>query len=190
VDFSVAIRKQLSGEIVRVSHLAEFEFKSGTIRLWGGHFVFDSGGKKWHPTMGIGQVTGIAQSTNGTAPEIRFELSGVDHGFISKAQGSVNEYYNRIVTVYWQFWDENWQVLGVPRAITWGLMRSIISNRKALENGTAASLTLTAETPFEGRARARHSYVTDRDQQTRHPGDLICSRIAGIEAREVTFPAF
>lgn len=189
--FSEAIQRQIDGEIVRVYRLAEFRFKSKTLRLWPGQYVFTDGdGNRWEPTYGIGQVTGISQASAGTAPELQFEMSGVDPEFIRLAQASVEEYYGRIVRVLLQFVGKAGEPLGDPYVFTWGLMKSLISRRQAVENGTMSTLVLTAESPFDGRARARNSYLSDRDQQTRSPGDLICSRIAGIEAKEVVFPAF
>lgn len=189
MEFSEAIEAQLRGEIVRVSRLAEFRFKSGTQRWWPGNFPYrDVNGVEWLPTMGVGQVTGMAQSFNGTAPELRFELSGVDPAFIQKALGSSADYYDQLCFVYWQFWDENWAPLGTPKAIVWGMMRSLISKRTGTPGGVASSLILTAETPFEGRSRARNAYLTSTDQKARHPGDRILDQMAGMEAKEITWP--
>ncbi len=189
MDFSEAVEAQLRGERIRCSRLVEFRFKSGVQRWWPGHNIYEQpNGTKWLPTMGIGAVTGMAQSHNGTAPELRFELSGVDPEFIQRALGSSADYYDQLCFVYWQFWDETWAPLGQPKAIIWGLMRSLISKRQSTGTGTMSSLILTAETPFEGRARARNAYLTDRDQRTRHPGDAILGQIAGTEAKEITWP--
>ena len=189
--FSQAIERQLAGEIVRVSRFAEFRFKSETLRLWPGQFTYvDGSGKRWQPTQGIGQVTGIAQALNGTAPELRFEMSGVDAEFVARARGSANEYYGRLAIIYFQFFGAAGEPLGDPEVFTWGLMRSLIFARQAVDGGTLATLTLTAESPFDGRARARNSYLTDRDQKTRHPGDRMCERIAGIESKSINWPAF
>jgi hypothetical protein len=191
VDFEPAILAQLRGEIVRVTRLAEFQFRSGTQRFHPGYGLYqDTDGRKWHPTMGIGSVSGISQSHNGSAPEIRFQLSGVDPDFIEKARGSVTDYYDRLCFVYWQFWDAQWAPIGKPKAFMWGLMKSLISSRTMGDKGTMSLLTLTAETPFEGRSRARNGYLTDRDQKTRHPGDQMLEQVAGIEAKEIRFPDY
>lgn len=196
MDFSEAIEAQLDGTIIHCTRMVEFNFASGIQRWHPGHNIYENptdldgqgNPKKWLPTFGIGAVTGLAQSYNGTAPELKFELSGVDPAFIQKALGAVTEYYDRLCTVYWQFWNDEWSPLGKPKAISWGMMRSLISKRASTEGGVVSSIILTAETPFEGRARARNAYLTDRDQRTRHPGDLILGQIAGMEAKEITWP--
>lgn len=191
MKFGQYITAQIDGEIVNLFRLAEFQFKSRTLRLWPGQYEFvDGEGRRWQPTYGIGQVTGIAQSFNGTAPELQFEMSGVDPEMVRLARDSVDEYYNRIVRVMLQFVNDNGDPLSDPFTFTWGLMRSLISRREPTDNGIISILGITAESPFDGRSRARNSYLSDRDQQTRSPGDLICSRIAGIEAKEIVWPAF
>lgn len=198
MDIEDAAKAQLEGERIRVSRLAEFRFKSGVKRYWPGMAKYENPAdlddygrmKTWEPTMGIGNVTGIAQSHNASAPELQFELSGVDPAFIEKALGAVSEYFGQVVIIYWQFWTPEWEPIGIPKALTWGLMRSLISKRTATEAGTGSSIILTAETPFEGRSRAPGAYLTDRDQKTRHPGDRMLEQVAGLEAREIRWPDF
>lgn len=191
MEFSERQKKLLLGEKINLARLAEFNFKSGIQRYWPGHVpLYDQSGTLWNPTMGVGAVTGIRQSYNGTAPELKFELSGVDRRFMRIALASGDEYYNRLVRVLWQFFDKDWTTIGPPIVMTWGLMKTMTSKRETEEMVQRQSLVLSGESPFEGRARARNSYLTDTDQRRRSPGDEICSRIAGIETKLITFPAF
>lgn len=191
MEFSRAQLRLLRGEKINLARLAEFRFKSGVQRYWPGHTRFqDQQGTWWNPTMGVAAVAGIRQSHNGTAPEIKFKLSGIDQAFMRVATKSNAEYYNRICRVLWQFFDDQWNTIGPPVVMTWGLMKTLHSVRESENGVTTKSIVLTAESPFEGRSRARNSYLTDTDQRYRSPGDLICSRIAGIETKLITFPAF
>lgn len=191
MEFSRLQRRLLQGEKINLARMAEFHFASGVQRYWPGHTEFtDLEGNRWYPTMGMGAVTGIRQSHNGTAPELKFELSGIDRRFMRIARSAGDEYYNRLVRVMWQFFDDDWNLLGNPLVMTWGLMKTMSSKRQTDEETQLQSLVLTAESPFEGRARARNSYLTDTDQRRRSPGDAICSRLAGIETKLITFPAF
>jgi hypothetical protein len=191
VEFNDAIRAQLRSEQIRFSRLVELRYKSGTQRYWQGHTPFeDLAGTTWYPTWGIGEIEGLAQSTNGTAPEIRFTLSGIDPQLKKLAIRNTSEYFGRLVLIYWQFFAADWSPISTPRAITWGLMRSITSRRERVDEGTLSTLVLSAETPFDGRIRSRNGYLTDRDQKTRHPGDRMLEQVAGISAREVKFPDY
>lgn len=202
MEFSEQIKAQLDGEIVRMTRMVEMNFKSGAQRYHQGHNRFKAKNAKgntvtWEPTMGLGTVTGLEQASNGAAPEMRIEMSGVDPAIVAMASGASSEFYGRLVTVYWQFWAvpknglaDDWIALGDPVVIMWGLMRSIVSGRKSTEKGVMSILTLTAETPFEGRARARNSYLTDLDQKARYPSDQMLERVAGLETREIKWPVF
>lgn len=191
MELDKAIEAQLAGEIVRAHRMVEFHFRSGVTRLWPGTFVLvDGNGRKWHPTMGLSRVTGIQQALQGTAPELRCELSGVDSDFVDKVRGKAEEYEGRLVRVLWQFYTDTGDPIDEPIVITWGIMRSLTFSAQSTPVGRRYVVTLNAEGPFEGRARARNSYLTDTDQKMRSPGDAICERIAGIEAREVLFPSF
>lgn len=193
MDFAEPIQRQLDGEVVRVSRLVELGFKSGVQRYWPGEFTLVAGGKGWRPTIGLGQITGLSQAIDGEAPELKLSLSGVDETFAEKALGSVDDYYGRVVSIYWQFFDEGWQPIGSLVPITWALMRSFVIDRKSTDQGFIRIATLTAETPFAGRARAPNGQLTDTDQKARHPKpvpDRMCERVAGLEARQIIWPRF
>jgi hypothetical protein len=191
MDFSEAVAAQLDGQTIRVARMVEFQFASGTQRYWPGEWTLTANdGTVWSPTMGVGAVTGLRQSFNGTAPQLKFQVSGVDADFIAAARAEVAEYYGRLVRVFWQFFDSAWAPLDTPVVITWGLMRSIEVSRQAQEKGFLRLVTLTGEVPFDGRARAPNAFLTDTAQKDRHPGDRMVERVAGIEAKLIEFPSF
>ncbi|KQS86935.1 hypothetical protein [Rhizobium sp. Leaf383] len=190
MDFSQTIEAQIASRVVRKSRLLELLFASARIGLWNGYGrLRTQDGKIWLGVGGAGRINGVAQSIKGSAPELKFTLSGVDETFASKAKGEAGEYYDRAAIVYDQFFDENWQCLDLPYATSFGLMRKLTSSRSSDGDGFTRTVSISAETPFAGKKRARFSYMTDRDQQLRHPGDLFASDVAGIE-RPYTFPDF
>lgn len=190
MDFNQTIEAQLSGRVVRKSRLVELMFASGPMGLWNGFGTLKTkDGKIWLGFGGAGRISGVAQSIKGSAPELKLTLSGVDKTFAAKAKGEAAEYYDRAAIVYDQFFDEEWQCLDLPYATYFGLMRKLTSSRTAEEGGFVRTVSISSETPFAGKKRARFSYMTDRDQQLRHPGDLFASDVAGIE-RPYTFPDF
>lgn len=192
MDFSQAVRAQLRGEIVRVSQLVEFYFLSGTIRLWRGDYDLTAGGKTWTPTLGLGKISGMSQSY-GEATQMKLSLSGVDSTFASRAYGEKTEWYNRLVFIWEQFFDERWQTLDSPYCIRWGLMRELTSRKKPMAGGYLYEIEISAETPFDGRANAPYAYLNDTDQRARHPTptpDTALSRAGGLEARRIDHPQF
>ena len=194
MDLSAAVEKQLAGEVIKVARLIETEWASGTERYWSGEYrLTTADGRVWQPTMGVATGSGLSQALNGEAPEIKVSLSGVDKVFGAKAVGEAKEYFGRRILFYTQFFDEAWQVLDNPVPITWGLMRNIIAKMETTDQGMLHTVTLTAESPWAGRARAPMGFYTDRDQKTLHPTptpDRMCQRTAGLEARLIIFPRF
>ncbi|GAB5376469.1 MAG: hypothetical protein AcusKO_29310 [Acuticoccus sp.] len=191
MDFSEAIKAQLAGERVRVDALVEFSFLSDTVRLWNGFGTLKtSDDRNWEGIGGIGRIDGLEQSVDGTAPEQTFTLSGVDSRFAALAKGSADEYYRRPVSVFLQFFDDDWQTLDSPLAISLRHMERLKATRAQGDEGFVYTVSITAETPFTTRRRPPFSYYTDRDQQRRFPGDRGCEEIAGIEGKKIVFPDY
>lgn len=191
MNFSEAAKVQMGGGIVRAALLLELMFLSGTIRLWEGFgALVTNDGKSFQGTAALGSIEGISQSINGTAPEVRFRLSGVDADFAVKAKADADEYVYRPAVVYIQFFDENWQCLDNPYALTVVRMTGLEVSFDGSGDSRVYEVSVNAETPFAVRRRAPFGYLTDRDQQLRHPGDKGLERVAGIDNRNITFPIF
>ena len=190
MDFSQAVQAQLAGLKVRRSLLVKFDFVSGPVRLWNGvRTLKTADGQEWRGMHGLGSVQGLQQAINGAAPELRLTISGVDKDFAGKAKAEASEYINRAVTVYAQFFTEDWALLDAPFAVAWARMRGIVARKEATDQGILRAVTVTAETPFgETKRRPRASYVVDRDQQMRWPNDRANERTPGFESKLVTFP--
>lgn len=191
MQFSNAARVQLAGNLVRVDVLAELQFASGTIRLWNGFGPLQTlDGKSWQGTAAMGDISGLSQSLNGSAPPLTVSLSGVDSTFALKAKSEAAEYFNRPLVVYLQFFDEDWQCLDNPYGLTMARMTNITSKMEEGPDGKIYTVSLTAETPFAVRRRPKFGYLTDRDQQLRFPGDRGLERVAGIDNKNITWPVF
>lgn len=189
MDFPEAIAEQQSGRVVRRARLVWFDFASGPIGLWNGFGrLTTKDGRRWSGLMQLGSISGVAQAINGTAPEIRLSVSGVDVTFAAKAKAETAEYYNRSVTVFSQYFDADWQCLDLPFAESWALMRKLSPSRESTQDGFVRTVTISGETPFAGKRRPRFAYLGDRDQQQRHEGDKAAERISGIDAKIITFP--
>lgn len=190
--FPEAVAAQLAGHTVRRATLVWFEFASGPIGLHNGFGKLQTkDGREWFGLGGIGSVEGLEQAINGVSPELRLTVSGVDDAFMSRAKGEAADYFRRPVMVFSQFYRPDWSLLDSPFAIAWAQMYSLVYSREPLDDGGwTRSVAITAETPFSGRRRPRNAFLTDRDQQARHPGDRFAERTPGIESKTVKFPRF
>lgn len=189
--FSEAAKVQMAGGLVRAALGLEMHFASGIERLWEGFGPLTTNdGKTWKGTAALGSIEGISQSINGSAPEVRFRLSGVDAEFAVKAKAEAEEYVYRPAIVYIQFFDDDWQPLDNPYALTVVRMTGLEVSFDGSGDERVYEVAVNAETPFAVRRRAPFGYLTDRDQQLRHPGDKGLERVAGIDNKNITFPMF
>ncbi|WP_226578250.1 hypothetical protein [Acuticoccus sediminis] len=189
MDFSAAIAAQLAGDVVRVDALVEFQFASETIRLWNGFGqLTTSDAKTWEGLSGLGSISGIDQSINGSAPTQTFTVSGVDSRFAARAKGAQAEYYRQPVLTYLQFFDEDWQTLDAPFAVAFRQMDTIKARREMTDDGPVFTVSVTAETPFITRRRPPNGYFTDRHQKLIDPADLGLAYTAGIDGKSILFP--
>lgn len=196
-DFDAAIERQARGALVRVADLIEMELKSGTQRYWTGMTpIRSSDGKVWNPTRGVGEVSGLQQSFQGDAPELTLTLAGTSSQFkrlVPLTGDQRDEFFNRRVTIYWQFFGKTWDVLDEPFAIFTGQMRTLVPSRKTVPGGVLSIITLTAEHPFSNRATAPYGCLTPQDQDARYPGlprDEMLDRSPGQTAKLVRWPIF
>lgn len=193
MDFEPLIQAQINGQAIRAAWLVKLDFLSGAQFLWNGFGpVVTNDGQRWEGMFGHGRVEGGGQSINGKAPETTMVLSGIDPTFVAAARGEAAEYFGRMAFTKLQFFGDDWQCLGDSIPLMWGTMQTLKPSRKPNQdgNGFIHEIGLTIESPFVGRRRPRFSYYTDRDQQLRFDGDLGCSRVSGIELRNIVFPDY
>jgi hypothetical protein len=192
MDFSQAQLAQLNRERIRISQLVEFYFLSGVMRVWRGNYRLTAGGKQWTPTLGLGRISGLSQSY-GDAPKMTLSLSGVDRDFAAKARAAPEEWCNRLVFIWEQFFDDTLQPFDAPYCLRWGHMKELTSKKKAMATGYLYTVEVHAETPFDGRANAPYAYLNDTDQGFRHPlpsRDRMLSRAGGLSNRLIKHPQF
>ena len=174
--FSATIEAYLSGRKVNMRPLALFDFRDGEEAWWGGEYDLVSGGKTWKGLSRWVNVEGLDQANTLDSSAMTFSLSGVEATVLAIATSSDRaNYVNRLVTVYMQFFDEDWQTLDAPWALKAGLMDDMQISRSQAEKDDGSvtwtrSLRLTAQNIFFGRGVAPYSLWTDRDQQKRYPG--------------------
>lgn len=188
--FPDTISAALAGKSVRAAYLVEFQFVSGTIRVWNGNGRLSAGGFTWDGLRGMGQIDGLEQAINGSAPQATFTLSGVDPNVLSKEQGDPFDYINRPVLVYLQFFNEDWTLLDSPYAIGGWTMQVVQETYGWNETLKAweSLIGITAESWFAGRGRPPFGFYSDRDQQLRFAGDLGCQYMATMQNYTVRWP--
>lgn len=193
---------ELSASVVRAPLLLKLDFVSGAKYLWNGNTKIVAGGETYEPLYGLGQISGISFSRQPVSK--RFTLSmeavaaatadtpGSETNVLAIALSETDEVYGRVATVSMLFLDEDWQPVGNPVPLAFGLMRKPRVTRTRIDGGTGPiqRVSVGAENIFYNRALPAAGRFTDRDQQARFSGDLICQFQPLLRAKNFTYPDY
>jgi hypothetical protein len=182
----------LAGKVVRVALLAEFQFQSETIRGWNGTTPLEAGGHTWLPCFDV-VIDGLGASGGTVSETVTFTLNGLPNqanDFLRMALEETPDVVQQMVIVYVQLLGEDWQPVGMPTGIFWGWMQPPRVSRGPMQEdqGGEQSITLAAENAFFNRSRPPFGRYTDRDQQTRHPGDLAFQFVPSLLNKRIVYP--
>lgn len=185
----------LSASTVRAAPLVEMEFVSQTSRVWNGEYELTSGGKIWTPMFGTGQIDGLGQSSGSQSESVTLTLSGIPDdqlNILGTVLSDTPEVTQRSVRIYLQIFDGNWLPVGPPLGLWWGFMMPPKVSRTPMQDGEGSVQTITvdAENAFFNRSRPPAGRYTDRDQQTRSPGDKFFQYTSSLLFKTFKYPDF
>jgi hypothetical protein len=185
----------LSASTVRLDFLVEFQFASGTKRVWNGNQALVAGGHEWQPMRGMGSIEGLSAPTGTAAEAVTFTVSGLPNdfsGILAEALAGTADATQRLVIVYIQLFDENWQPHGAPIGIWWGFMQPPRVSRTETKgaDGAVQAIEMSAENAFFNRSRPPYGRYTDRDQQARSPGDKFLQFTPHLLFKTFNYPQY
>ena len=185
----------LSGQTVRCDLLTRFDFRSRTVRVWNGNTDLISGGFTWTAMVGTGNIDGLGYSGGDASESVTFTLLGVPTDrldLLALALEETSEADQRLVTVYLQLFNDDWQPVGAPIGIWWGFMQPPKVSRDPISglDGPEQRITLIAENAFFNRSRPPFGRYTDRDQQRRYPGDKFFQFTGSLLFKSFTYPDY
>jgi hypothetical protein len=163
--------------------------------MWNGNTDLATGGQLWKPMGGAGSIDGLSMPTGTAAEAVTFQLSGLPDqatDLLAVALEDSSEVTQRPVTVYMQLFDNDWQPVGSPIGIWWGFMQPPRVSRSPMSEteGAVQSISLTAENAFFNRSRPPYGRYTDRDQQSRSPGDKFFQFTPSLMFKTFTYPDY
>lgn len=193
MSLPTVIQTLLEVRTVRVAHLVEFGFCTQVRRLWNGSYTLTTGGHDWFGLRKLGGIEGLDDEGVMQASQMKFTVTGVEPRLASFLADAVaedrSEYIGRIVRVWHQFFDEDWQKLDNPVARAAGIIDGLQVTRSPIKDGGwQRTVTITAENIFYGRGLPPAGYFTNRDQQIRHPGDRGLEFIPEIQETVIKVP--
>ncbi len=185
----------MSQNDVRAEFMFELQFVSETAYVWNGHYELTSGGHTWMPMHGIGTVEGLGLSNDAQSESITMTIAGLPDqqpDILALALSQSTEANQQLVKVYIQFFDTEWQPVGNPIMMWFGFMQPPKVSRTIpnMLEGSTQSITVTAENAFFNRSRPPYGRNTDRDQQSRYPGDKFFQFTPSLKSKTFTYPDY
>jgi len=157
------------------------------VRLWLGFGDIKPGADIYDPAgalyRGLGEIRDVPswkQLLNGAAERVEFIMSGVSGKMLEVASGDdADAIKGCATTVGWALMDDRFAMIG---DVHWSAfyIADFLSGQQAPADGDSVpvrTISLSCGTRFTGRRRASFGYLTDQDQQGRHPGDRACSLV-------------
>jgi len=138
----------------------------------------------------LGDVPAFQQLINGVAERLTFHVSGVSKDTLATASAEAPGVKNTPIAIAIGLFDGAWQQLGIPKWLWSGHADFVTLNQQSGQGGITRVIELSVGSLFTGRRRRGLSYLTDRDQQTRHPGDRFCERTVLYSQFEKVWPTF
>lgn len=139
----------------------------------------------------LNNVPDVSQLINGVADRVDFTISGVSAQAMQVAAADAVAVHNASCALGISFFDGGWQQLGPPKWLFRGIADVVTISQDNGDAGVIRSISLSVGSLFTGRRRRALSYLTNRDQQSRSPGDRICERttLYGMDTDKV-WPRF
>lgn len=167
------------------------------VRLWLGVGEIRPGINAYDATdevySGFGQlldVPALAQLINGVADRLTFHVSGISAETMNLAAAGSNV-KGASVAIGVALFGAQWQQLGPPKWLFRGRADYVsVQQVSGVGGGVTRVMELSVGSLFTGRRRKGLTFMTDSDQQARHPGDKFCERTALYSEATKVWPTF
>lgn len=166
--------------------LVKFDFASATKRVWTGFGRLRTlDGHLWDGIGELLSIDGLQGPLSGSAPAGKVTASGVSPDLLPIALGEQEEYTRRPIAIYFQAF-QNRALVGNPLPLLLRIMTTIEISR----TGETRSLSINHESPYVGRNNPANGWYSDRDQQSRYPGDRFCERTPFLLFKQERWPDY
>lgn len=193
--FSAEEVERLAAKEIRMAPLVKMEFEGDTAYCWNGYTPITTGENEYLPMYGAAAISGLGFSAGTASENVTVSLSGLPDDalpFLSQALSATNSISQRMLTVYIQFFDINWQPEGPPIGIFYGFMQPPTITRTAATEteGASQSISITAENALFFRSKPKNGRYTDQDQKRRSPTDRGFEFVKSLTFKNFTYPDF
>lgn len=165
---------------LRLGLFAEFQFDSGTVRLWSGIGDLAWNGFAWTGAGTLGSVSPIEETAALGAMGVTFTLSGVSPALLAIALGE--SYQGRLCRLWLGFFDQGWAIVADPVEVFSGRMDRV----ELADEGSTATIRLAAENRLIDFERAPSPrFYTPEDQKGTYPMDKGLDFVPGLQSKVI-----
>lgn len=151
---------------IRPIVFVSLEFDGGTEYIHNAVGNYVTLGQTWQGIGALGEISPIEEGLDLSPFAVTLQLNALNPDLMAIVQGE--EPFNRRVTIYIGYLDENGVLVADPQ-IRWRGLMDNFTVRLGLENG----ISLAAESHLRFFDKANGSLFTDEHQQRRYSGDLF-----------------
>lgn len=178
-SLSAALLSELNETQLKPFYALEFDFDSGTLRLWTGIGFLIADGEEWTGGAGVISMSSSTENTDLSANALIVTLNGLDTALLTIS--FTENYRNRPCRVYLGALDEE----NVSVGDLYQLFSGRMDTMSIQDEGATANIVLSVENALVDLERPRMRLLTDEEQKSRFPGDNSLESVAGLQDRQI-----
>lgn len=171
-----AVSTGIAQTVVPLAFFAEFQFASGTLRMWSGYGDKVWSGQTWTGAGEFGGISPVDETSEIGASGLAFTLIGIPNSL--RALALADAYRGRHCKAWLAIIDGSGAVTGAYQF--YGGRMDVMSIKAA---GETSTLTLQTESRMIDLFRARSTRYTNAEQARLSPGDTSLSRVGKLAER-------
>lgn len=185
----------LSSKEIRAALLYKLDFASEPSYAWNGHMPLVHAGQTWLPMYGAATIDGIGFAGGTASESVTVTLSGLPDQalpFLAGALAATAEVSQRMLTIYMQFFDSEWQPEGSPVPLYYGFMQppKVTRTVATSTDGPMQAISIVAENALFFRSRPSNGRYTDHDQKRRSPTDRGLEFTKSLTFKQFVYPDY
>lgn len=180
------------GPRVRHGFFVAFFFESETVRVWNGFRNIHLGGFDWAPVGPAATVSQIEDPISDSVPQLMLSVSGVSSDLLALALSEADQVRGRLVFIYDQYFDVDWQPVGTFENYAVARMDNIKVSRQHNGDGWDRVIQIPSEFLLVNGPNPVAGRYTAADQQIRFPGqtDNYFDFISALQNKLIRWPTF
>jgi len=172
-EMPAAVSTAIQGAVVHLALFGEFQFASGTVRMWTGAGDKSWSGQTWTGGGNLVGISPIDETTEVSAAGLNFTLNGVPSSLVGTALADA--YRGRPCKLWLAILDAAEAVVDVVQVFAGRMDVMTIADA-----GETATITLQAENRLVDLRRPRSSRYTNEEQQRLFAGDVGLEFVAKL----------